>query len=339
MIDRDSDTPVYLQLADIIRNKIVSGEIKPGDMLESETVITKKYDVARLTVREALNILVNENLIEKHHGKGSFCKNTANRKKIYVLLNISDFYFVPYYTQSISKMLQENNADFIACDTRNSNDEICTYLEQIADSTPAGVIVQACPTPVSDRERLINAFSALDEKNIPYIIIDYKYDFIDSSYIIPDEYNAGVKAAQYFKDCGHSNLAAICIENDNLSKLRLDGFCTVSPVKKTLYLNGNLRQEIDNAIQDGITGLFCFNDFIAKEVVDILKDKKLRIPDDISIISVDDTVIANIYSLTSVIHPKNKIGEEAAKAILNNNLPIKKTFKTQIAIRNSVKKL
>ncbi len=339
MIDRNFDTPVYMQLADIIRSKIASGEIKPGDKLESETVMTKKYDVARLTVREALNILVNENLIEKHQGKGSFCKNIANRKKIHVLLNISDFYFVPYYTQSISKMLQENNADFIACDTRNSNDEICTYLEQIASSSSEGVIVQACPTPTDDPARLINAFAALKEKDIPYIIIDYKYDFIEGSYIIPDEYSAGVNAAQCFKDNGHTSLAAICIENDNVSKLRLDGFCTVSPVKKTIYFNDNLKQEIDAAIREGITGIFCFNDFIAKEVIDILKDKKLRTPDDISIISVDDTIIANIYSLTSVIHPKNKIGEEAAKAILNNNLPIKKVFKTKITIRNSVKKL
>ena len=339
MIDRSADTPVYMQLADIIRKKIHSGEIQPGDMLDSEAVMGKKYNVARLTVREALNILVNENLIEKHHGKGSFCKNSANRRKVHVLLNISDFYFVPYYSQSISKILYENNADFIACDTRNSNAEICSYLEQIANEETSGVIIQGCPAPVADPTKLKTAFRMLDEKHIPHITIDYKYDFIDGSYIIADEYSAGLKAAQCFKKYGHSKVAAICVKDDNVSLLRLEGFRSVFPDTRLIFFDDSLKKDIGVALNNGITAMFCFNDFVSKAVVDIISEKKLNIPENISIISVDDTVIANIYSLTSMTHPKSKIGEEAAKAIISGTLPIRKTYQTKIAMRNSVKKL
>ena len=135
MIYKNSSTPCYVQLADIIREKIKTKEIRPGDMLDSESAMVKKYGIARLTVREALNILVNEGLLEKRHGKGTFCKNAGSRKRIHVLLDVTDYYFVPYYMRSIGSVVASNNADLIACDTCNSNDRICEYL---AKTDPTG---------------------------------------------------------------------------------------------------------------------------------------------------------------------------------------------------------
>ena len=94
MIDRSNNVPVYLQLAEEIRGMITNGIIKPGDKLMSESEMTREYNVARLTVREALSVLVNEGLIEKKHGKGTFCKNTQKGLSIDVLLDMTDYYFV-----------------------------------------------------------------------------------------------------------------------------------------------------------------------------------------------------------------------------------------------------
>ena len=72
----------------------------------------------------------------------------------------------------------------------------------------------------------------------------------------------------------------------------------------------------------------------------------LSIPEDISLISVDDTVIASALSptLTSIIHPKEHLGKEAAKAILSmisgkSMWPYKKVFQPAIVIRESCREM
>ncbi|MCL2831990.1 MAG: GntR family transcriptional regulator [Treponema sp.] len=63
---------LFMQLKDIIMQWIDSGELKPNDKLPSERVLMGKYNISRVTVRYALNDLVQKNIIIKKHGKGYF---------------------------------------------------------------------------------------------------------------------------------------------------------------------------------------------------------------------------------------------------------------------------
>jgi GntR family transcriptional regulator len=68
----DSPLPYYQQLYVILRDRIVSGEWKPGDMLPSETELIERYEISRITVRQALEKLVEEGLIYRRRGLGTF---------------------------------------------------------------------------------------------------------------------------------------------------------------------------------------------------------------------------------------------------------------------------
>lgn len=339
MIDRNSSVPMYVQLAEEIRRQIENNIILPGDKLKSESEMVKEYGVARLTVRESLNILVNEGLVEKRQGKGTFCKTTTGRKRIHILLDVTDYYFIPYYTESICKVLKSNNADFIVCDTQNSNDEICRCLEEIALGGSNGVIIQASVSTKRNNSKLANAFEMLERNNIPYVLIDYKYDFLDCSHIVLDERYSGQIAGETFAKNNHTHTACVCVKDNYTSQMRLDGYSSVIKPDYVIYDGRSLAKDIKEAIKHGVTGIFCYNDFIAKKVLDILASEKLSVPSDVSIISVDDTIIADIYKLTSVKHPKGVIGEKAAKALMNGALPVRNTIKSDICIRDSVKKL
>lgn len=74
IVDQLSDEPIYKQLADKIESQIISGELKPGKKLPSENEFCEIYSVSRITVRQALNILVQKGLVYSVHGKGSFVK-------------------------------------------------------------------------------------------------------------------------------------------------------------------------------------------------------------------------------------------------------------------------
>ena len=65
-------TPVYVQIAQLIRTAISAGEFGPGDRLPSETVVQQETGVNRLTVRKSYRILQDEGLIVTVHGRGSF---------------------------------------------------------------------------------------------------------------------------------------------------------------------------------------------------------------------------------------------------------------------------
>ncbi len=73
-LDKRSHVPAYAQLAQILRQRI-SGEIyTSGSRLPSEAAIAKSFKVSAMTVRQAVGVLVNEGLVERIQGRGTFVK-------------------------------------------------------------------------------------------------------------------------------------------------------------------------------------------------------------------------------------------------------------------------
>ncbi|MFW5889726.1 MAG: GntR family transcriptional regulator [Bacillota bacterium] len=71
-LDKNSPLPLYFQLKNIIKEKIENGELKPNDRIESERELEEKYNISRPTIRQALKELVNEGLLYREKGKGTF---------------------------------------------------------------------------------------------------------------------------------------------------------------------------------------------------------------------------------------------------------------------------
>lgn len=69
---KDSFVPLYYQLAERLREKISDKVYGPGEPIPSESELMKQYGISRGTVRQALQKLFQEGLIERYAGKGSF---------------------------------------------------------------------------------------------------------------------------------------------------------------------------------------------------------------------------------------------------------------------------
>lgn len=69
----------YLFVIDLIKEKIRNGELEPGERLPSENDFAKQLRVSRTTLREALRILEEENIITRKHGVGTF----VNKKPVF----------------------------------------------------------------------------------------------------------------------------------------------------------------------------------------------------------------------------------------------------------------
>lgn len=71
-INRTSKLPLYHQLYEILRGDILHGRWQPGDVLPPESELVKRYQISRSTVRQVLDMLVNEGLIYRQRGRGTF---------------------------------------------------------------------------------------------------------------------------------------------------------------------------------------------------------------------------------------------------------------------------
>lgn len=71
-LNASSITPLYQQVKQYLEQLISTGDLSPGDQLPSERELEEKFGVSRITVRRALQEMVNEEKISRIPGKGSF---------------------------------------------------------------------------------------------------------------------------------------------------------------------------------------------------------------------------------------------------------------------------
>lgn len=72
LVDKNSQIPLYIQLSNIIKEMIKNNELQEGHYLMSERDICKIQNISRMTVNKAIISLVNEGILERRQGKGTF---------------------------------------------------------------------------------------------------------------------------------------------------------------------------------------------------------------------------------------------------------------------------
>jgi GntR family transcriptional regulator len=89
-INRYSKLPLYHQLYEIVRTSILSGHWRPGDMLPPESELIAKYEVSRTVVRQVLDMLVNEGLIYRQRGRGTFVSHPTVEQSLVRIVSFTD---------------------------------------------------------------------------------------------------------------------------------------------------------------------------------------------------------------------------------------------------------
>ncbi|MDD3173891.1 MAG: GntR family transcriptional regulator [Herbinix sp.] len=113
--------PLYQQLIDSISNYISENKLTPGDKIPTEQELSQVYKVSRATVRQAIQELVNNGILLKMHGKGTFIAQPKHK------MGVGSFY-------SFSDLVQNNHFDSqtqILCfqEIHNPDDKVCRRLQ------------------------------------------------------------------------------------------------------------------------------------------------------------------------------------------------------------------
>ncbi len=91
MLDPSSKLPKYVQILNWIHGMISRGKIKVGDQIPTEEELSRMFGVNRMTVRQAIEELSIEKMIDRKRGKGTFLVSPKPKGLVYKLEHISSF--------------------------------------------------------------------------------------------------------------------------------------------------------------------------------------------------------------------------------------------------------
>lgn len=122
-INRNSNIPLYVQLMDILIDKI-ENYMEENDQLDSEREICEKYSVSRTTVRQALDELEKDKYIYKVQGKGNFI---ASRRMEQELIKVYSF------TEEMKKLGKKPKSKLLNFEITEANEKILRKLNIKSD--------------------------------------------------------------------------------------------------------------------------------------------------------------------------------------------------------------
>src|SRR5687768_2824071 len=74
------------RLREILRQSIATAGLRPGDQISSEPELVRRYKVSRSTVREAITALVQDGLVYRVHGKGTFIADEKPEHRTFAVM-------------------------------------------------------------------------------------------------------------------------------------------------------------------------------------------------------------------------------------------------------------
>jgi len=351
----------YLELKNYLKQQIIMGRIKAGERIPSENKLCNDFSLSRHTVRKAISLLVSEGYLYTEQGLGTYVKDRSIRRteshNIGVLTTYISDYIFPRVIQGIDTVLSHRGYSIMLKNTDNNVAKEAKYLEEALSKDLEGLIIEPTKSALySDNSAY---YEALDIHRIPYIFIHGCYQHIkDKSYVILDDAQGMYLAVNHLIQLGHKNIAGIFKADDMQGVNRHHGYVKALSEagipydsNKVIWFHTEDRKvkpntEIRNFINTGISldSISCYNDEIAFGIYQTLSELGVRVPEDISITGFDDSNLATAcpVRLTTVTHPKEKLGEVAAELLLELlkdpdyiNNPRRKVFKPELVIGDS----
>jgi GntR family transcriptional regulator, arabinose operon transcriptional repressor len=356
------DKPKYQILKEYIINLIKTKELTNGEKIFSENELAEKFDISRHTVRQAIGELVAEGWIYREQGKGTFVdKNSSEKlivpKMIGVITTYINDYIFPSIIRGIDSVLSTEGYNIILSCTYNQHEKERVCLDNMKNQNLAGLIVE--PTKSALPNPNLDLYRELIKNGVKVLFIHGSYNDFDSSHVVEDDIEAGYLATRYLLNLGHTKIGGIFKMDDIQGHLRFAGFQKAYkeiglsfPDARIFWFNTD---EVDNKFENGgndrfsahlsdCSAVVCYNDEISVKVINTLRGKGLGVPENISLVSFDDSALASSseIKLTSVAHPKEQLGIEAGKSILElikkNEKYYQVKMQPELIIRGSTKK-
>jgi GntR family transcriptional regulator, arabinose operon transcriptional repressor len=365
----------YIIVKDKIKEWVVDGHVQPGEKIYSENELVKMFGVSRHTIRQAVGDLVHEGWLYREQGAGTFVSShkpnlkpaptdqvaeTGGGKSIGVITTYISDYIFPSIIKGIESYLTSKGYSLVFACTDNDIEKEKQCLDTMLSRNIEGLIVE--PTKSSAFNPNINYYLQMEQQNIPYLMINQYYSQLNPPHIMLNDEKGGFIATDHLIRHGHERIIGLFKTDDLQGVYRMKGFVNAFREHNITFFPEMIisysTEDKNSVLSDKLEGLFsspetkptgivCYNDEMALGVVNMLREKGLSVPEDVSIVGYDDSYLAEAsgVKLTSVSHPKTQMGIDAAKwivtAVENKNGLEQKSiiYDPKLVIRNSTRSI
>ena len=317
----------YHELKKELVRHIRTGHYRRGDLLESEAVLQRRFNLSRNTVRQALAELENEGFVSRHRGKGTVVSDIGpggSKKIALVLYNIS--LMLHPVTAGLIRGINEALArESYTLDILAGDRDLCGERFSSLLQTYAGLLVGAAEMDEALLQKFLNS-------PIPCIFLkNHRPDYRDRVWRI-DFTAAGRMAAEHLISGGADDLGVIYsgarlgITQDFLEGVR--SACLENGVKlravNSLCTDGLSSGELHEKISVILSakprprGVVCFADSFARQVLDCAGELGIKVPRELAVTGCNDTDASRSgpVPLTSLRIPTRELGLSGADELL-----------------------
>lgn len=330
----------YQVVADTLRAQMQAGKYANATILPSEFAIAQEYQVSRQTVRQALALLAQDGLIETRRGSGSHILRTVpsdavRRYNIAVIVTYIGDYIFPSTLREIEGVLSRQECTSSIFATRNQVSNERKILSRLLEQPVDGIIVEATKSALPNPN--LDLYQQLMSHKIPLVFVHgYYADLPESHFVLDANYDGGLTLARYLADQGYTHIGGVFKSDDIQGHGRYAGYSAGlrerglelrdqnvfwfdTGTKETLLAGDDapIRAFFDAALRE-VDSFVCYNDELAYFFEQQLQARGLRIPEDIALVSFDDSNYSKLspIPLTSLSHGKENTGRTAAQMML-----------------------
>lgn len=287
-------------------------------------VLSGNYEYMRADTREKVELAVKR----LGYRPSSIAQSLTSKRTNTAAILISDIGnpFYPDVIHGVEQVAFENQYGIFLCNTNYDLDRGLELIRSLVDKRVDGVMLMS--SSMTD-----DWLDELTDNGIPTVVLDWDIQLAQRNLsTIQVDFEPGIKAAvNHLVSLGHTRFAHVSGPLTwPTSRTRRDVFLSALKLHQIFpenvpILEGNLR--MDGGRQAAIqlmglserpTAIFAANDLTALGLMAELKAQGLRIPQDVSIVGLDDIYLSSQSDppLTTVALPRREIGELAMKMLL-----------------------
>lgn len=315
----DTTVPKYILVEDHIRQAIRSGKIT--DKLPGERVLARELGYSYMTIRKAVENLVNEGVLYKVPTKGTFVADQKHNKPktrnigYFLDSRIAGGLSSPYYAMIFNAIEKQATAQGYSLIYFTDSEQ--TDLDKVLRKLD-GVIASCFPRV----EMLVQEL----KRALPVVAIDNSPADKTIPSVIVDNFNGEAEAVDHLCSLGHRRIGFMTgLEDSDVGKNRYEGYRSGLAkngidTDQTLVFRGNYTfgsgasgADYFMSLERRPTAIVCANDSMALGAISQLHKLGCTVPDDVSVIGFDDIDIARqiVPALTTVNVPVDEIATRA----------------------------
>ncbi|HBX50426.1 MAG: hypothetical protein A2275_01995 [Bacteroidetes bacterium RIFOXYA12_FULL_35_11] len=261
----------------------------------------------------------------------------------------------PFYSKmarQIEDLAQKKGYNLIICSTDENIEKELTLIKMLKGRQVDGLII-------SSSQKKSEELNALLKDNYPSVFIDRCIPRLKANYVTVDNTRGAYEAVEHLIQQGYDKIAAFAISPIHVSTIndRIQGYLRAVKDHEKTYNNSllveipfnNIKASVKKEMKkihdakESVRAIFALNNHIAIACLEAAQEMKIRIPDDIALVSFDDIDAFRLTSpsVTAVMQPLDEICDHAVKILfheITNKTELEKkhiVLQTRLVIRRS----